>query len=461
MNSNEIAKEFTLKTLIKFALPTVSMMLLLALYTVVDGIFVTRFVGTNAVSAVNIIWPAVNLIMGIGVMLATGGNAIVARKLGEGKTAEALSNFTLLVLVGLVTGVVIAAVGIIFLKPIALALGATDILLEGACIYGFYWILFAPFTILKSIFEYFFVTAGKPKLGLLSSILGGITNIVLDYVLVVIFSYGIAGAAIASVLSQVFPCILGVIFYSKKINPIHFKKPSADWRMLLNSCTNGSSEMITNVSNGITTFLFNIALLRFVGEDGVAAICIILYADMIMVGLYLGFTSGVAPVISYNYGSNNKAQTKRLITYCLTLVCTVSIAAFILIEAIAPWLIEIFVDPGTHVYDISLTGLYIFALGFILKGFNTFASGMFTAFSNGKVSALLSFTKNLLLIVIGIAILPKFFGINGIWMTIPFAETITGIMSFIFIYAYRKKYGYGKNTKPPKKERFSNAADTI
>lgn len=444
MQSNEIAKEFNLKSLLKFALPTVAMMVLLNLYTMVDGIFVTRFIGTNAASSINIIWPFVNLTMGIGIMLATGGTAVVAKKLGENKEKEALSDFTFLSIVGLIISIIIAVFGLIFLEDIALILGATPILLEGACVYGFYWILLTPLTIMKSIFEYFFVTAGRPKLGLLTSVMGGLTNVVLDYLLIVVLEFGIGGASLASVMSELLPCVIGFIFYCNKKNTIHFTKPTCHLRTLFKSCSIGFSEMITNVSTGIITFLFNIALLHYAGEDGVAAICIIIYIDALMIGLCLGFTTGVAPVISYNYGSKNLSQIRRLIRYCLTLMGIFSLAAFLLIEAASPLLIGIFVDAGTHVYNIGLIGLRIYALGFVLKGFNTFIAGMFAAFSNGPVSALLSFLKNLALPAAGILLLPSVLELTGIWMAVPTAEAITFIVAVILFFAFSKRYGYSR-----------------
>lgn len=447
MQSNEIAKEFNMKGLAKFALPTIAMMILLNLYTMVDGIYVTRYIGTIGASYINIIWPFVNLTMGIGIMIATGGAAIVAKKLGENRTEEALSDFTFLTIIGFIISIIITIIGLVFLEDIALLLGATPSLLKGACTYGFYWILLTPLTILKSIFEYFFVTAGRPKLGLLSSILGGVTNIVLDYLLIVVFEFGIGGASLASVMSEFLPCVIGLVFYFNKKNAIHFVKPHFDfkkkWAIFAKSCSIGSAEMITNVSTGITTFLFNIVLLQFAGEDGVAAICIIIYIDMLMIGLSLGFTSGVAPIFSYNYGSGNKVQIRRVFNYCQQMVWGFSTIACILIEIFAPFLIGVFVDPGTHVYDICLIGIRIYALGYIFKGFNTFAAGMFAAFNNGRISALLSFLKNLGLLGAGIIILPKFFGINGVWLAGPIAETITLVISFIFMIYYKDRYGYG------------------
>lgn len=444
MQANEIAKEFNLKSLLKFAMPTVAMMVLLNLYTMVDGIFVTRFIGTNAASSINIIWPFVNLTMGIGIMLATGGTAVVAKKLGQNREKEALSDFTFLVIVGLIISIIIAVLGIVFLEDIALLLGATPLLLKDSCTYGFYWIVLTPLTILKSIFEYFFVTAGRPKLGLLTSVMGGLTNVVLDYLLIVVFQFGIGGASLASVMSEFLPCVIGLVFYCNKKNAIHFVKPKFNFKVLTKSCSIGASEMITNVSTGITTFLFNIALLKFAGEDGVAAITIIIYVDMLMIGLCLGFTSGVAPVISYNYGSQNRPQIRRLIHYCLKLMGIFSILAFAFIEGAAPALIGIFVDPGTHVYNIGINGLRIYALGFILKGFNTFIAGMFAAFSNGPVSAVLSFLKNLGLLGTGIILLPYAFGLGGVWMAVPIAESITAVIALILFIVFAGRYGYGK-----------------
>lgn len=442
MKANEISQNFNMKRLFKFALPTITMYILLMLYTMVDGVFVARFVGTMAVSALNIIWPFVNVTMGIGIMLSAGGSAVVAKKMGEGKEKEALQDFSFISLIGLIISLLIAVFGIVYLKEIALLLGATETLLEGACIYGFYWIILSPLTIMKSIFEYFFITAGRPKLGLLTSIMGGLTNIVLDYVLIVVLQMGIGGASLASVMSEFLPCVIGLIFYCNKKNSIHFVKPSFNFKILGKTCMVGFSEMITNVAAGIATFLFNIALLKYAGEDGVAAIAIIIYVDALMIGVCQGFSAGVAPIISYNYGSQNRKQLKKVIGDSLKLINILAVAAFILIEVGTPFLIGIFVGPESAVYKLGVTGMRIYGLGFILRGINTLVPGMFAALSNGLFATILSFLKNLGLLGAGILLLPLIFNLNGVWMAVPFAEGITTIIALTLFIKNRRRYGY-------------------
>lgn len=440
--NNSIGLKHNFTSLIKFAMPTMLMMLLLSLYTIVDGIFVARFVGTNAVSAINIIMPVVSVISGIGIMFATGGSAVVARLLGQGENKKAMGIFTFIVISACIIGVVVMIGGVIFINQLITLLGTTQVLRSYCYDYGVYILLFAPIAILKMLFDCFFVTAGKPNVGLICSIIGGITNVVFDYLFIVPMGMGIKGAAIATGLGQLFPCIIGIYFFINKNNGLYFTKPEFDIKLLIFSALNGSSEMVTNLSMGVTTYLFNMAMIKYIGEDGVASISIICYIQFLMMSLYLGFTSGVAPVISYNYGKGDKKQLTKTIRYCCIDIAVVSVITYIAILFSGAFLIGIFVPTGSNVYDISYHGLKLFAVSFIFVGANIFASGMFTAFSNGAVSAFLSILKNLLFVIAAIAILPIFWGIDGIWFSIPAAEILSFILSAVFFILYRKKYGY-------------------
>ena len=295
---------------------------------------------------------------------------------------------------------------------------------------------------LKMFFDYFLVTAGNPKLGLMSSVLGGITNIVLDYILIVPLNMGIKGAALATCIGYTLPCIIRIVYFTNKKQTIHFVKPKANFKLILNSSLNGFSEMITQISAAVTTYLYNIAMLIFLGENGVAAITIVLYSQILLVSAYLGFTSGVAPRISYNYGRRDKEQLHKIVKYSFLFIAILSVVSFTLARVLSSGLVEIFSGVGSELYYITLQGFNLFSITFLICGANIFTSGMFTAFSNGKVSAIVSVLRTLVFFLIAIAILPRFFNSDGVWLVVPCAEILILIVSIIYIYRYKKVYGY-------------------
>lgn len=418
------------------------MMMFFALYTIVDGIFISRFVGANALSATNIIYPVINIVQGLSIMLATGGSAIIAKLMGEEKNKEAKEGFTFLIVTLVLLGVIMAILCIIFIKPIIYTLGSTEILYDYCRDYLLIMIIFAPITMLKMFFDYFLVTAGNPKLGLMSSVLGGITNIVLDYILIVPLNMGINGAALATCIGYTLPCIIRIVYFTNKKQTIHFVKPKANFKLILNSSLNGFSEMITQISAAVTTYLYNIAMLIFLGENGVAAITIVLYSQILLVSAYLGFTSGVAPRISYNYGRRDKEQLHKIVKYSFLFIAILSVVSFTLARVLSSGLVEIFSGVGSELYYITLQGFNLFSITFLICGANIFTSGMFTAFSNGKVSAIVSVLRTLVFFLIAIAILPRFFNSDGVWLVVPCAEILILIVSIIYIYRYKKVYGY-------------------
>lgn len=418
------------------------MMVFLSLYTIIDGVFVSRFVGQDALSAINITVPLMTLTWGVAVMFATGGSAIVAKKFGENKALEGKQNFSLIVVTSVIIALIMTVLELLFLTPIMKALGATETLLPYCYQYGFIITLFTPFSILKSLFDYFMVTANNPKLGLINTVIGGITNVILDYLFIVVFKMGIAGAALATGIGLLIPSIIGLIYFLNQKNYLHFVKPELDWSIIIKSATNGSSEMVTNLSTGVTTLLFNLMMIKYLGVDGVAAMTIILYAQFLLISVYLGFASGAAPLISYSYGEQNSEELKKLIRYSYRFILVASILTFGVSLILAPYIIQIFTDPTSTVYDITLNGFNIFSISFLLVGINIFASSMFTAFSNGKISVLISSLRTLILVIIGIIVLPMFFGVNGIWLTIPFAEIMTIFFSIFLTKKYRHHYQY-------------------
>ncbi len=442
--SNSLESKINLASLIKYTLPTVIMMVFFSLSTIIDGIFVSRYVGSNALSATNIVYPVINILIGISIMFATGGNAIVAKYMGEGKNQEAKETFTLITLSALAIGLIVAVVSIIFIKDIIYALGSTESLYKNCYDYLLVVLVFAPVMILKLFFDYFLVTAGVPKLGLISSVSGGIINILLDYVFIVTFNMGALGAALATCTSYAIPAIVGIVYFSRKSNVLCFAKPKFNIKLILDSCMNGSSEMVTQMSGAVTTFLYNSAMLKFLGEDGVASITIILYVQFLLNSAYIGFTSGVSPRISYNYGSKDEEQVRKLVKYSFTIISIFAIFVFVSSRYFSNVIIGMFSSEGTSLYNITLNGFMIFSFNFLFVGMNIFTSGMFTAFSNGKISAMLSILRTFILFTIGIIILPSFLGVNGVWMVVPFAEITTLIVSIICINKYKYIYMYGK-----------------
>lgn len=441
---NNLNKQFNFFALIKFTIPSVVMMVIFSLYTIIDGIFIARFVGDNALAATNIVYPLINLILGTAIMFATGGSAIIAKTMGEGDLDLAKRQFSFITLFATAIGVIIAILGVFFLKEILLLLGATEALYSYCIDYGKIMIAGSPIIILKMLFDYFFVTAGKPKLGFYNSLLGGFTNILLDYLFIVVYQLGISGAALATIFGYLLPAITGSLYFLNKKNLLSFSQPIFHFKIIMKACGNGYSEMITQLSVGITTFLFNFVMLKYLGENGVAAITIVLYAEFLLTAGYIGFASGTAPLISYNLGRKNIQQLKALIKYSYTFIGITSVLSFIIAFLIADDLIAIFSGSEKAVYDVTLNGFKIFALSFLLSGSNIFTSALFTALSNGRISAIISFSRSLFFFLLGMAILPQIFSINGIWLVVPFADLCAFILAYYFIRKYNILQGYLK-----------------
>lgn len=440
--NNSIAQKYGFFSLIRFALPTIIMMMFMSLYSIVDAIFVSRFVGTNALSAINIVYPVISLLMALAIMLATGGSAIVARKMGEKKEKESMQNYSLIIAAGIISGFIISFIGILFLEPICLLLGASPILLEYCKDYLFIILLFAPALTLQLLFQSFFVTAGKPALGLILTILAGVANAVLDYIFIVPLDLGIKGAAIATVIGYLIPAIVGLIYFSRKKGTLYFVRPKMDTAVLKETCLNGSSEMITNLSTAIITFLFNAIMMKFLGEDGVAAITIVLYAQFLLTALYLGFSMGVAPIISYNHGDNNADQIRQVIKNSLIFTAISSVIVYGVSLFLSEGLVKIFAAPDTAVFSIAKEGFFLFSTSFLFTGINIFASSMFTALSNGKVSAFISFMRTFVFLLLALLLLPRIMGVNGLWIAVPLSEILSFIVSLCCFRRFGERYHY-------------------
>ncbi len=440
--SYTIAKKFNLLSLLKFTVPAIIMMLFMSLYTIVDGIFISRFIGTTALSGLNIVYPFISFIHAVAIMFAAGGSAIIAIKMGEGKNDEARSAFSLIVYTGIFLGICISILGNVFIHEIIRFLGASPVLERYSYDYLKIIISFTPFFILQILFQTFFITAGRPELGLRMTIVSGITNAVLDYIFMKTFGMGMAGAALATVSGYFIIAMFGIVYFLKKRNNLYFVKVKMKWEIIKESCINGSSEMVTDISSGVVTFLFNIVMMKYMGEKGVAAITIILYSQFVFIAVYLGFSMGTAPIISYNYGNQNKPQLKRIFKICSKLIMSSSIGVFILSLIFARYIVGFFAPEGTEVYAIAKKGFSLFAIGYLFAGYNIFSSSLFTALSNGKISAVISFMRTLVFIVLGIFFLPMVFKVNGIWLAVPFAEILSILVSLYFIKRERNNYGY-------------------
>ena len=441
--SNSISKDFKFFSLLRFAFPTMVMMVFMSLYTIVDGIFISRLVGTNALSALNIAYPALSLLIALGVMFATGGNAIIAKKLGEGKHLEAKQDFSTLILTGVIIGILFLIVGNLFTEPIAKLLGATDALLADCMSYLSTSLCFAPACVLQLLFQSFFVAAGKPILGLTLTAIGGLANMILDYLFMGPMQMGIGGAALATGIGQLVPALFGLLYFLfVRTGSLYIVKPHFYASLLTESSFNGSSEMVTNLSNAVITYLFNTMMLKFLGEPGVAAITIVLYGQFLFNALYMGYSMGVAPVISFNYGKKNTRLLKRIFKICALFISISSIVITVLALVSSPLIVEIFTPRTTETYEIAKNGFFLFSINYIFAGINIFASSMFTAFSNGKISAIISFVRTFGMIVTNILLLPNLIGVNGIWLAVPIAELLTVFLSIYYFFKMRTTYHY-------------------
>lgn len=441
--SNILSQKFTTWTLLKFTVPTIIMMVFMSLYTMVDGVFVSNLIGENALSAVNMVYPIQSIIIAIAIMFATGGSAVIAKKMGEGNSQEAKRNFSLIITVSIGIGIVVLMLGLLFIEPIITLLGATEALYNYCYDYLSILILFTPLAMLQMLFQFLFVTAGKPNYGLVATVAGGIANIVLDYVFIHSLGMGIAGAALATGVGYSIPAIFGLLYFAfNKTGVLCFTKFKFDMKVLLQTCMNGSSEMVTNLATAVTTFLFNIIMIRYLGENGVAAVTIVLYAQFLLTAVYLGFSSGVAPIFSYNYGEENADELKKIFKISMLFIAISSVVIFIFSIIFTPNIVGVFVKEQSEVFPIAINGFLLFSIGYLFTGFNIFASAMFTAFSNGKISAIISFARTFIFIILGIMFLPKFIGVSGIWLAVPFAEIVTLVLSFFFILKLKKFYQY-------------------
>lgn len=440
---NKLSKDFTILSLLKFTAPTCLMLVFMSMYQMVDAVFVSNYVGESALSAINIVFPIPSIVIAISIMLATGGSAVIAKNMGEGKNECAKQNFSMIVSVGFIFGIIFSIGCLFTLSSLVKGLGATDILFDYCYDYLYLLLLATPLMIVQMLFQTFFVTAGLPQLGLAMTGLGGVINVVFDYLFIVVYKMGIVGAALATSMGYVIPAILGIIYFLCYRNgTLYFVKHHFDFNILMKVCLNGSSEMVTNFGLAIVTFMFNFMMLSYVGENGVAAITIVLYAQFLLTSIFMGFTGGVAPIFSYNYGNKNNDQIKNIFKMCIQIVLVFSVLMFVCSLIFAKPLIAIFSNEGSAVFDLTYHGMLLFSISFLFTGINIFASGLFTAFSNGKISALLSFVRTCFLLIVSLIVLPLILDVDGIWLAVPVAEFISLFLSIYYLLKNRELYHY-------------------
>ena len=441
--STSLNQHFTPWALLKFAFPSIIMMIFMSLYTIVDGIFISRFLGSNALSSLNIVFPVINVVIAIATMLGTGGNAIISKYLGEGRSRDARECLTQFTVIGLAVSLLLLMLTQIFLTPLCRILGSTDVLLADCRAYLSVSLMFAPACMLQTLFQSYLVTAGMPALGLFLTIGAGILNAVLDYVLILVFPMGIAGAAIATGIGQSVPAVAGLFYFLLSRKGLYFTRFRLHPKELFMACYNGSSEMVTQLSNAIITFLFNLIMLDLAGENGVAAITILLYGQFLFNGFYLGFSIGISPIVGFQYGAGNRKQLRSIYRTSFLFVLASSVVLTVIAIISSTPLVSVFTrDPKT--FTLADAGFRIFAFNFLFSGFNIASSGFFTALSNGRVSAIISFLRTLVFIVLSLLILPRFFRITGAWLAIPVAEFLTLVLALRLHRTYFIRPG-GKN----------------
>ncbi len=442
MEKNAYEKPVTLKNIFKFAVPTIAMTIFMSFYTMVDGLFVSNLIGTDALSAINLTAPLIQLVTAVSTMLATGGSAVIMKKMGEHKTEEAREDFTFLILFNVVVGFVMCGLGY-FLMDSVFVIMNLSVDVAGYCVeYLGHYLLFTVPILLMNNFTLYMIASEKATLSLVCSVAGGVLNIALDYVFLTGFHMGIRGAAMATGLGYSVTAVVGLVMFSQKKSLLHFKKPEFRGKVLVNAATNGCSEMATALVTGIITMMFNWTMLHYVGEDGVAAVTIIMYVLMFASSLYTGYSYGVAPMVSFYYGEKNHEKLKRLVSISLRVIAAISLATVVLSLALTEPLVSVFARPDNPVYDLSVTGNRICTIALLFIGFNIFASGMFTALSNGIVSAVLAFMRSFVFMLVTMMVLPLFLGVNGIWLATPVAELLALALSVFMFLKHRKRYGY-------------------
>lgn len=444
----QLSDHFTYGRLFRFTLPSIVMMVFTSIYGVVDGFFVSNFAGKTAFASINLIMPFIIIIGSLGFMVGTGGTALVSRILGEGDEKKANKYFSMLIYLTIIMGIVLSVIGVVFMRPVSILLGATDAMIEDCVLYGRIVISFTAAYMLQNVFQSFLVAAEKPNLGLIATLAAGFTNMILDAVFVGVFRWGITGAALATGISQCIGGLLPLIYFIRPNNSkLRLTKASFELRPILQACANGSSELMSNVSASVVGIVYNFQLLKYLGENGVSAYGVLMYVQFIFVAIFFGYAIGCAPVIGFHYGAGNHSELQNLLKKSVKIMMSLGVILTVLALLLAHPLAKIFVGYDAELLAITEHAFKLFSFCFLLSGFNIFSSSFFTALNNGGISAAISFLRTLIFQTLSVLILPIFLGVDGLWGANVAAEIFAFVISLAFLVANRKKYHYLQKTE--------------
>ncbi len=440
----QLSDHFTFGRLLRFCLPSIGMMVFTSIYGVVDGFFVSNFVGKTAFASINLVMPFLMILGGVGFMIGTGGSALVAKHLGEKNEDLARRVFSMMIYLTLILGVTVSVLGFVFADKVAVLLGAEADMLDSCVLYARTCLVFNTMFMLQNVFQSFLVTAERPKLGLVVIVAAGLTNMALDALFIVGFRWGVVGAACATGLSQTVGGLLPLIFFLKKNNgsTLRLVRTRLELRPILKACANGSSELMTNISSSVVSMLYNFQLLELAGQDGVSAYGVLMYVQFIFAAVYIGYSIGTAPITGYNYGAQNRGELNNILKKSVRTMLITGAVMVCLAQVLAAPLAHIFVGYDEGLFEMTRHAFRLFSFAFLLSGFNIWCSSFFTALNNGAVSAAVSFLRTLVFQLAAVLILPAVWGLDGVWLSVVFAEVCAFVISVIFLFAKRKKYGY-------------------
>lgn len=430
------------KRILRFTIPSIVMMVFISTYTVVDGAFISNFISTDALAAINLLMPLWSIMTGFGFMLCTGGSAYVSNLFGQGRYDEGRSAFTLIMLTGAAVAAVIIIIGYALTEPLVKLLGADDVLIGYTEDYLVTFLPFGLFFMLQFLANQFLVVAGRPGTALALAVSGGIANITFDYLLIVVFDMGVTGAAVASGMSSLIPSVVAMLFFCSKRSSVHFVVPCRRFSVISKTCSNGVSEMVSELSGGITVLCYNLVMMEYIGADGVSAIAILSYVQFLALSIIIGFSNGIAPVMSFDHGAGDTEGKRNVFFRSMVFVSLVSIAMFLVVEFGSRGIAGLFASASDEVMDITVKGAAIFAFGFLFMGANLYVSSLFTSLSNGLISAIISALRTLVLLAPLIVFLPMLFGIDAVWLAVPLAELITYVVAWTLLFRYNGRYGY-------------------
>ena len=439
----QLSEHFTVSKLLKFVAPSIIMMIFTSIYGVVDGFFVSNFVGKTQFAAVNLIMPFIMAVVTVGFMLGTGGSALVAKTLGEGDESKAKKYFSMIVYTALIGGAILSVISFFLVRPIAVLFGAEGELLEYSVLYAHILVFSLPMFMLQNVFQVFFVTAEKPHLGLYVIISAGVTNMILDFLFIAVFHFGLAGAAVATAIGETVGGLVPMIYFARpNSSRLKLVRTKPECKALGQACFNGSSELMTNLSASVVNMLYNFQLMKFAGQDGIAAYGVIMYVNFIFIAIFIGFSIGSSPIIGYHYGAENNDELKSLLKKSLMIIATISLALTVFAELLSSPLAKIFVSYDENLFAMTRDGYRLYTLSYLICGFNIWGSAFFTALNNGFMSATISFLRILVFQIICLLLLPAIFDVNGIWISIVVAEFLAVSVTATLIIKNRKKYQY-------------------